>query len=283
MALQRETFFVGGVRVARRPAETDHRIVLSGFEVASTQEARVLVRLEVRHANDDRPRPERRGDGANPLGQALDEEVLTIGVVPRQLGEFGPDLRVAYLLGVQQSQGMSPDRFADDEFHTCEPHAVVRKERRLEGEIGITEVDHDLGVGSGKIADVAAIDVESHFAAIDPTAVALSTRDRYDLSTLNGRGRVAGSHDRWHAEFSRDDCRVAGPATSVGDDGRGRLHYRFPVRGRRISDEDFARLELRKVRHAVDDSGSPRRDLLSYGSALNHDFAAAVEHVGLEQ
>jgi len=34
---------------------------------------------------------------------------------------------------------------------------------------------------------------------------------------------------------------------------------------------------------AVDDSGSPRRDLLSYGSALNHDFAAAVEHVGLEQ
>jgi len=56
------------------------------------------------------------------------------------------------------------------------PHAVVRKERRLEGEIGITEVDHDLGVGSGKIADVAAIDVESHFAAIDPTAVALSTR-----------------------------------------------------------------------------------------------------------
>ena len=47
LAFEREALFVRRVRVTRRPAKSDHRVVLEGFEIGPTQQAGVLVRLEV--------------------------------------------------------------------------------------------------------------------------------------------------------------------------------------------------------------------------------------------
>jgi hypothetical protein len=81
LAFEREALFVRRVRVARRPAKADHRVVLEGFEVGPTQQAGVLVRLEVRHPYDDGLGPERRGDRADPFGEPFDEELLAARVV----------------------------------------------------------------------------------------------------------------------------------------------------------------------------------------------------------
>ena len=39
---------------------------------------------------------------------------------------------------------MDADVLADDEFHPREPDAVIRQHRRVVGEFGIAEIDHDL-------------------------------------------------------------------------------------------------------------------------------------------
>ena len=57
---------------------------------------------------------------------------------------------------------MGANRLADDELHARQTHAVVGQERCLEGEIGITEVDHDLGLRTSEIPHLAALYMEAH-------------------------------------------------------------------------------------------------------------------------
>ena len=147
---------------------------------------------------------------------------------------------------------MRPDRLADDELHPGEADAVVRQERRLEGEVGIAEVDHDLRRGPRQVADLGAIDVEAHLAAVDAPGVALGARDGDHVAVRHTRGRVARADDSRDAELARDDRRVAGAPAAVGDDRGGGLHDRLPVRRRGVGDEDLAGLELREVRDVLD-------------------------------
>ncbi len=66
-ALQREAGGVGGVGVARRAPEAEHRIGLLGFEAGAADQPGVFVGLEVRQAHDHRPGIEGRGDGPDAL------------------------------------------------------------------------------------------------------------------------------------------------------------------------------------------------------------------------
>ena len=77
-ALEREPLGVGGMGVTGRAAKAEHRVVLARLEVGPADQARVLVGLEVRHPHDDGLRPEGRGDRADALRQALDEEVSAV-------------------------------------------------------------------------------------------------------------------------------------------------------------------------------------------------------------
>ena len=74
-ALEQEAFLVARVVVAARAAPAEHRVLLDGLERRAADELRVLVRLEVAEAQDDRARVERGGDHRDALRQAVDEEL----------------------------------------------------------------------------------------------------------------------------------------------------------------------------------------------------------------
>ncbi len=60
--------------VARRPAETEHRVLFARLVALAAGQARILVRLEVREPHDHRLRPERRAERRHALGELLDVE-----------------------------------------------------------------------------------------------------------------------------------------------------------------------------------------------------------------
>ena len=100
-----------------------------------------------------------------PSDEALDEEVLAVGIAADQPLELARGSRDrSTCSGCSERQRMGLDRLADDELHARQPDAVVGQERRLEGEVGIAEVDHDLGRRAGELADLVALDVEADLA-----------------------------------------------------------------------------------------------------------------------
>ena len=60
------------------------------------------------------------------------------------------------------------------------------------------------------------------------------------------RGIAAADH-RGNAQLARDDGRVTGAAAAVGDDGRGALHDRLPVRIGHVGDQHVAGLHARHL------------------------------------
>ncbi len=62
--------------------------------------------------------------------------------------------------------------------------------------------------------------------------------------SLQHVGRVAAADHRRNAQLARDDRRVAGAPAAVGDDRRGALHHRLPVRVGHVGDQHVARLDL---------------------------------------
>ena len=96
--------------------------------------------------------------------------------------------------------------------------------------------------------------------------------------------RVAGAHDRGHAELAGDDRGVAGTPTTVGDDRRGGLHHGLPVGGRAVGHQHLAWLEFGNLREALHHARGARGDLLADRSTLDQDLATAVaEHIALQQ
>ena len=282
LALEGEAFDVGRVCVAGRPAPADHRVALDGLEGGAAEETRVLVGLEVAHAHDNGLGPERRGDGADPLGEPLDEERLAVGVAAGEPGDRGGRLGIRDLLRVEKRHRVGPDRLADDELHPGEPDTVVRQERRLEGEVRVAEVDHDVGLGALQALDLGAHDVERDLAVVDAPGVALGARRGDEGALRDGRGAVSRADDGRDAELAGDDRRVAGPPTSVRDDRGGGLHDGLPVRGRHVRDQHLAGVEVRQVGNVDDDACVARGDLLADAAAGGEDLAGSVEDVGLE-
>ena len=149
---------------------------------------------------------------------------------------------------------------ADDEFHARQADPVVRPHRRLEGKIGIAEIDHDLRARPADRRQVDGRDLERNGAGIDVAGIALDAGHGDHGAALEQVRRIARADDGGNAELARDDGGVAGATAAVGDDGGGLLHDRFPVRTGRLGDQHVAGLERREILGIGDDAhGAARR------------------------
>ena len=144
-ALQGEPFGISGVRITRRPAESEHGVLFGRLEPAPALQRRVLVSLEVRHPHDNRLRIEGRRNRPHPFRQAFNKEVRGSLVSPTSLFDGGALGWIGDLFRMNKGHGMHLDGFADDELHACEPDAVVRQEACFEGKVGVAQVYHDPG------------------------------------------------------------------------------------------------------------------------------------------
>ena len=99
-------------------------------------------------------------------------------------------------------------------------------------------------------------------AAIDVAGIALGAGDGDRLAILQHFGGVAAADDGRDAQFARDDGGVAGAPAAVGDDGRGALHHRLPVRVGHVGHQHVARLHAVHFRRVLDDAHRADADLL---------------------
>src|SRR5664280_2396510 len=125
--------------------ESEHRVLFFRLEALAAQEPRVFVGLEVGKPDNHRLGIERRPDHADAFGQLLDKVIRRPRVVANELKDFLPRLCRVDLLRTDQRHRMDLDVLADDEFHPRQADAIVGEHRRPEGQLGIAEVQHDLG------------------------------------------------------------------------------------------------------------------------------------------
>ena len=276
-AFQREARSVGRMRIARRAPEAEHRIGFFRLECAATDQARILVRLEVRKTNDHRLRIEGGSDRADPLRELLHKEIRGTSVTG---DEFRDDLLrtgIGHLLGLYKRHRMNPDVLADDEFHPCKADAVIRQHRCAKGDIRISQVDHDRRLRALEPGQRHLGRLEGNAALVDTPDIPLGAGDGHRHACLKRPRHVRSADDRSHAEFPGNDRRMTGPAAPVGHDGGGGLHHRFPIRTGRVRDEHLAGLESREVVNARNHTHYPGDDLLSHGPACGENLTGSLE------
>lgn len=128
---------------------------------------RVLIGLEVAHADNDRVRILDRCDPSQSTRKAIDEIFRAIFVASRQRCDGLPGTFVLECLETGQSHRVDLDMVAHDELHSREPDTVggyppPAKRRRRVG-----EVQHDLGARRRDIAKVDLLDRKVGNAFVD--------------------------------------------------------------------------------------------------------------------
>ena len=268
--------------VAGGAAEPEHRVVLLGLEPCSPSRLAysLVLKSDIRTTT---------GLGQNPAAMVpMPSDSRSTKKCSPSWYPFISRARAVRASGsstlsrVKQRERVGPYVLADDELHPCEADAVAGQERGLEGEVGVAEVDHDLGRGALKVADLGALDAERDLAAVDAPGVALRAGDGHHLAAGDAGGGVGGADDGGDPELAGDDRGVAGAPAAVGDDrGRG-LHHRLPVGGRGVGHEHLAGLEVRQLRQVLDQVRAPAGDPLADRASLGQHLAAALERVALK-
>ena len=118
---------------------------------------------------------------------------------------------------------------------------------------------------------------KSSSTAIDVAGIAFGAGNRHGFAFGQGVGRIAAADDGRDAEFAGDDRRVAGAAPAVGDDRRGALHHRLPVRVGHVGDEHVARLDLVHFLRVGDDADRADADFLANGTAGGQHLGELLE------
>ena len=168
---------------------------------------------------------------------------------------------------------MNADDVVDDEFDAGQTDAGVRQLRELEGQFGVANVHHDLDRHIRHGRNVARSDLEIEAAAIDMAGIAFRAGNGDFVAFVQGFGGITAADDGRDTQFAGNDGGVTGAAATVGDDGGGALHHRFPVRVGHVGDEHVTRLDLVHFLRVLDDTHRADTDLLANG-------AAGGEHLG---
>ncbi|MNQ31146.1 hypothetical protein D3C85_445110 [compost metagenome] len=174
---------------------------------------------------------------------------------------------------------MHADHAVDDELQAGQAHTGVRQLREVEGAVRVADVHHDLERQIRHGVDGVLLDVEAQFAFEDVTSVAFGAGHGHALAVLEQLGSVAATNHCRNPQLTGDDRRVAGTAATVGDDGAGALHDRFPVRVGHVGNQYVAWLDLVHLGHVLDDADLAGADALADGTAFHQHGAGFLQQV----
>jgi len=161
---------------------------------------------------------------------------------------------------------------------------IIRKQlpTRLEGELRVGEVHHDLGGRSRHVLQIHSLDVEGDVAVVDDPGVALGARYGHRLPGAQGLGRVVGSDHGGDSQLARDDGRVTGSTAAVGHDRRRTLQDGLPVGRGGVGHEYVAGLEPGQLIGPIDDPNRAAGNPGSDGAAGREHAAGLLQPVRLE-
>ncbi len=153
----------------------------------------------------------------------------------------------------------------------------------VERAVGIADVHHDLDRQRRQRVEFDLRLAELELAVVDVARVAFGAGDGDGLAFLDLLRRVAAADDRGDAEFARDDRGMAGAAAAVGDDRRGALHHRLPVRVGHVGDQHVAGLDARHLADVADDARRAGADALADAAAGREHLAFLLQRVALDR
>src|SRR5690606_30406588 len=226
----------------------------------------------------DRLGIEGRADGGHAFGQLFHEEGARAGIAPG--GGLDGFLQVAVDVRIVQDRlGVDVDVVVDDEFQARQADTAVGNLGEVEGQLRVADVHHDLQADVGHFAPADFLDLGLDQAIVDAAFVAFRAGHGDFAAVGQHIGGVGAAHHGRDAQLARDDGGVAGAPASIGDNGRGQLHDRFPVGVGHVGDQDVAEAHLVHLGSVGNDAHRDRADLLPDGAAGDQDFAGRLQAV----
>src|SRR5690625_1957828 len=249
-------------QIARRAAEAQHRVFFFGFIARATNQLAIFVGFEIGQADNDRLGVEGGSDGADPFRQFLDEEGTRAGVSAgggfHRSFQFGINVRV-----VQHGFGVNVDVVVNDEFQSCKPDAVVGNLGKIERQLRVADVHHDLHADIRHFAPAHFFDLGFKQTIVNAAFIAFRTRHCDFRAIFEHVSGVGTAHNGGNTQFAGNDGGVAGAPAAVGHDGRGQLHDGFPVGVGHVSDKNVSTLDQVHLRYIPDDPHRTGTDFLA--------------------
>ena len=166
------------------------------FVLSSAEEVRIFVRLEVRHAHDHLFRRERGCYRSDALGDLGHIEFRRAVIAADSLADLCLEVR-RLRIEIDQRLRMHAHVSVDDELEPRQPDAIVGQLAKLERQLRIADIQHDLGRRSGHLVQCDIDDFYLGQALVDVSGVTLGTRNGDPLLfSKNGRRIAATDHRR---------------------------------------------------------------------------------------
>mmetsp|Transcript_5226 Transcript_5226/g.12433 ORF Transcript_5226/g.12433 Transcript_5226/m.12433 type:complete len:481 (+) Transcript_5226:192-1634(+) len=280
LQLHGEALLEEGVSVPPAATEANHGILLIRLVLLSSDQALVLVGLEVGQAHNDALGVHGGSQGGHTLSNLVDVELLRAAVAPHSLIDQGFRLGIQSVV-VQEGLGVHADGVVDDELETGQANALVGELTEAEGRLRIANVHHDLQAYLGKLTQVLNVLLELQLTLVDVPGVALGTGHSDGVALLDLVRSISATDDGRDAKLPGNDGCMAGAPTAVRDDGAGLLHDGFPVRVSHVCHQDLTLVELGHLVDAGQDVHLATADSLAHSTALCDGLAALLQHLVL--
>ncbi len=148
---------------------------------------------------------------------------------------------------MHQSHWMDFDIVRDNKLQPCKPDSVVWDHGKAKGLIRISKVHHNCGFRAFCIFKAQCIFVEGKNSFVHKSIFTFRTAYGNFPTCLENFCCVACSHNCWNSQFPADNCSMRGSSSLVRDNCSCSFHYRLPVRGCGISNQNLSLFKRRQI------------------------------------
>ncbi len=182
---------------------------------------------------------------------------------------------------VQNGFGVHSDVVVDDELQPRQAHTFVRQLAKVESQLGVAHVHHDLHRNLRHHTALYFRDFCLQQSIVDKAGITLCTAYGDQHPLFEKVGGVAATHHGRDAQLAGNDGGVASAPPPVGHNCAGPLHHRLPIGVRHVGNEHIARLHPVHLADVVNNPHRPGSDLLTDGTAFGHHIALTFELVAV--
>ena len=168
---------------------------------------------------------------------------------------------------------MNTNRVGNNKFQPREANAIIGQLREIEREFRIADIHRELDRNLRHLVERDFDNFKRHLTAINVAGIAFATTGGNVVTVFNNLGRIFAANDGRHAQFPRDDRRVASTAAAIGNNCCRFFHHRLPVGVGHIGDDHIAFAEQINFGNIFNHARRTHTDFAANGAAFGNFFA----------